>query len=84
VDAEGNLYVAAGLHRRRGTAETLDTRPGIHVISPKGQLVAFIETPEDTVTNCAFGGKDLRALYVACGKLLLSLRTKIPGKPAYR
>jgi gluconolactonase len=84
VDAEGNLYVAAGLHRRRGTSETLDTRPGIHVISPEGKLRAFLETPEDTLTNCAFGGPDLRTLYVTCGKLLLSVRTRIPGKPAYR
>ncbi len=84
VDAEGNLYVCAGLHRRRGTSETLDTRPGIHVISPSGKLVAFLETPEDTVTNCAFGGDDLRTLYVTCGKLLLSVRTKAPGKGAYR
>jgi gluconolactonase len=84
VDAEGNLYVAAGLHRRRGTSETLDTRPGVHVISPAGKLVAFIETPEDTVTNCAFGGPDLKALYVTCGKLLLSVRTRIPGKASYR
>jgi len=34
IDVEGNLYVAAGLHNERGTSETLDTRPGIHVISP--------------------------------------------------
>jgi gluconolactonase len=81
VDAEGNLYVAAGLHRPRGSAETLDTRPGLHVISPKGKLLAFVETPEDLVTNVAFGGPDGRTLYVTCGKLLLSLRTKIPGKP---
>src|SRR6266699_1266556 len=26
VDAKGNLYVAAGLHTKRGTGETLDTR----------------------------------------------------------
>jgi gluconolactonase len=84
VDAEGNLYVAAGLHRRRGTSETLDTRPGIHVISPQGKLVAFLETPEDTITNCRFGGPDLRILYVTCGKLLLSMRTRIPGKSSYR
>ena len=84
IDAEGNLYVAAGLHRRRGTSETLDTRPGIHVISPAGTLLAFIETPEDTLTNCTFGGPGLRTLYIACGKVLLSLRTRIPGKPAYR
>jgi gluconolactonase len=84
IDAEGNLYVAAGLHRRRGGSETLDTRPGIHVISPQGKLLAFLETPEDTITNCAFGGPDLRTLYVTCGKLLLSVRTRIPGKAAYR
>lgn len=84
IDAEGNLYVAAGLHRRRGTSETLDTRPGIHVISPEGKLLAFIETPEDTITNCTFGGPDLRILYITCGKLLLSAGTKIPGKAAYK
>ena len=84
VDAKGNLYVAAGLHSRRGTSETLDTRPGIHVISPAGRLIAFRETPEDTVTNCSFGGADLRTLYITCGRLLLSIRTQIPGKASYR
>ncbi len=47
-------------------------------------LLAFLETPEDLLTNCAFGGPDLRTLYVTCGKLLLSFRTRIPGKAAYR
>ena len=84
IDAEGNLYVAAGLHKTRNTSETLDTKPGIHVISPAGKLIAYRETPEDTITNCTFGGKDLRTLYVACGTLLLSIRTQIPGKPSYR
>lgn len=84
VDAAGNLYVAAGLHRTRGTSETLDTRPGIHVLTPQGRLVAFVETPEDTLTNCAFGGPDGRTLYVTCGKFLLSLPTRQPGSPLYR
>jgi gluconolactonase len=84
IDAKGNLYVAAGLHKRRDTSETLDTRPGIHVISPEGKLLAFRETPEDTLTNCTFGGEDLRSLYIACGSLLLKIRTRIPGKPSYR
>jgi gluconolactonase len=83
IDAEGNLYVAAGLHQRRGTSETLDTRPGIHVISPEGTLLAFRETPEDTITNCTFGGEDLKTLYVTCGPYLLRIRTKIPGKKTY-
>jgi gluconolactonase len=84
IDKEGNLYVAAGLHQRRGTSETLDTHPGIHVISPEGKLVAFRETPEDTITNCTFGGDDLKTLYVTCGSYLLSIRTKIPGKKTYK
>ena len=84
IDAAGNLYVAAGLHNTRNTSETLDTRPGIHVISPNGKLLAYRETPEDTITNCTFGGADLRTLYITCGSLLLSVRTNIPGKPAYR
>ncbi|HEY2934249.1 MAG TPA: SMP-30/gluconolactonase/LRE family protein [Acidobacteriota bacterium] len=84
VDQEGNLYIAAGLHRRRATSETLHTRPGIHVITPTGNLAAFVETPEDTITNCAFGGPDWRTLYITCGKLLLSIRTQIPGKASYR
>ncbi len=84
IDSQGNLYVAAGLHDRRNTSETLSTRPGIHVISPQGELLAYRETPEDTITNCTFGGEDLRTLYVACGTYLLSIRTEIPGKPAYR
>ncbi len=83
IDEEGNLYVAAGLHKTRGSSETLDTLPGIHVISPQGKLLAFRETPEDTITNCTFGGDDLRTLYVTCGTYLLSIRTEIPGKQTY-
>ena len=84
IDAEGNLYVAAGLHALRGSSETLDTRPGIHLVSPRGELLAFRETPEDTITNCTFGGEDLRTLYVTCGRWLLSIRTQIPGAGSYR
>ncbi|MCA9067861.1 MAG: SMP-30/gluconolactonase/LRE family protein [Planctomycetaceae bacterium] len=84
IDQEGNLYVAAGLHKTRKTSETLDTKPGIHVISPEGKLLAYAETPVDTVTNCTFGGPDLKTLYVACGKFLVSLPTEIPGKKDYR
>lgn len=79
LDADGNLYVAAGLHKTRGSSETLDTKPGIHVITPEGKLVGFVPTPEDTITNCAFGGPDLKTLYVTCGKYLLQIPAKIPG-----
>ena len=84
IDHEGNLYVAAGLHKTRDTSETLRTRPGIHVISPAGKLLAYRETPVDTITNCSFGGDDLQSLYITSGNLLLHLRTKKPGKATYR
>ena len=79
IDSEGNLYVAAGLNRRRGTSETLDTVAGIHVFSPDGELLEHIPIPEDTITNAAFGGPDLRTLYVTAGKTLFSVRTDISG-----
>lgn len=79
IDTRGNIYAAAGLHRRRGTSETLDTRCGIHVFSPDGKLVRFVAIPEDTVTNCAFGGPDMKTLYVTAGKTLFRIRTEVPG-----
>lgn len=79
IDAKGNLYVAAGLNRLRGTSETLDTKPGIHVFAPSGELLKFISIPEDLVTNCAFGGGDLKTLYVTAGKTLFKIKTEIEG-----
>ena len=79
VDSEGNLYVAAGLNRLRGTSETLDTVAGVHVFSPDGELIEHIPIWEDTITNVAFGGDDLRTLYITAGKTLFRIRTDIPG-----
>ena len=79
VDSQGNLYVAAGLNHLRGTSETLDTVAGVHVFSPTGELLEHIPIREDTITNVAFGGDDLRTLYVTAGKTLFSIRTDVPG-----
>ncbi len=38
----------------------------------------------DTITNCTFGGEDLKTLYVTCGARLLSIPTMIAGKTSYR
>ncbi len=81
IDVEGNLYASAGLHRTRGTAETLDTKCGVHVISPAGRLIEFIPIPEDTITNNAFGGPDMKTLYITAGKTLYKVRTRIAGLP---
>jgi gluconolactonase len=81
IDTQGNLYASAGLHARRGTAETLDTKTGVHVISPAGKLLKFIPIPEDFITNNAFGGPDMKTLYVTAGKTLYKVRTDIAGLP---
>lgn len=81
IDVEGNLYASAGLNQLRGTSETLDTKAGVHVISPKGKLLNFIPIAEDTITNNAFGGTDMKTLYITAGKNLYQVRTNIAGMP---
>ncbi len=44
-----------------------------------GKLLVYVPIPEDTVTNCAFGGPDMRTLYVIARKTLYQVRTEIPG-----
>jgi len=79
IDSEGNLYVAAGLNRTRGTSETLATEPGVHVFSPDGERSDFYRTYEDTITNAAFGGPDLKTLYVTAGKTLFEIEVERAG-----
>ncbi|MSO57059.1 MAG: SMP-30/gluconolactonase/LRE family protein [Acidobacteria bacterium] len=90
VDSEGNVWIAAGLNGPRGKtycdppikmgcAETLDTKAGVHVFSPAGVLLKFIPITQDTVTNIAFGGPDLKTVYVTAGNTLYKFRSKIAG-----
>jgi gluconolactonase len=81
VDTAGNLYLSAGLNQLRGTSETLDTKAGVHVVSPQGTLLHFFPIPEDLITNNAFGGADMKTLYVTAGKTLYRLRTEVAGLP---
>jgi gluconolactonase len=81
IDTQGNLWASAGMNQLRGTAETLDTKTGIYVISPQGKLLDFIPIPEDYITNNAFGGADMKTLYVTAGKTLYTLRTDVAGLP---
>jgi gluconolactonase len=81
-DAKGRLYVAGGLNRPNPPAEPADdVKGGIYVIDPQtGKLLAFQGVPTDEVTNCAFGGDDLRTLYITGGGTLYSIRTTTPGR----
>ena len=81
IDTQGNLYASAGMNQLRGSAETLDTKTGVYVISPQGKLLKFIPIAEDFITNNAFGGPDMKTLYVTAGKTLYKVRTDIAGLP---
>jgi gluconolactonase len=83
LDQDGNLYVCAGLGMRRGTGETTDVPPGVYVFEPDGGLLGSIPVPHDTITNCCFGGPDLRTLYVTVGPSLYHARVARPGYHAY-
>lgn len=81
LDVAGNLYVAAGLNKPNLPDETAP-RPtaGIYVFSPAGELIDFAPIPRDETTNCAFGGEDLKTLFVTAGGSLWSIRTYQSGK----
>jgi sugar lactone lactonase YvrE len=64
VDAQGNVYLAAG---------------HIYVYNPVGTLVDTIETPERP-TQLVFGGKDGRTLFIAARTALYSVRTRVRGQ----
>ncbi|MGQ0635999.1 MAG: SMP-30/gluconolactonase/LRE family protein [Planctomycetaceae bacterium] len=84
VDREGNLYIAAGISRPRGNHESSEVPPGVYVLTPQGRLRGRIPIPEDVLTNCTFGGPDLRTLYVTAGKTLYSIGVEIPGWAVHR
>jgi gluconolactonase len=81
IDTQGNLYASAGMNQLRGSSETLATKTGVYVISPRGKLLKFIPIPEDFITNNTFGGPDMKTLYITAGKTLYKVRTDIPGLP---
>ena len=79
LDVEGRLYVTAGRTVPSPPNETTEVPGGVYVISPKGKVVGFIPVQEDQVTNCTFGGKDLKTLYITSGHTLWSVPTTTAG-----
>jgi gluconolactonase len=68
VDVKGNIYGAAGSA----------TTGGVYVFNPEGKPLAFIPIPE-VPTNCVFGDKDRKTLYVTAGKSLYRIRLQNEG-----
>lgn len=84
LDSAGRIFVAAGLNRQNPPYET-QSQPtaGIYVFSPEGELLEFLPIPRDEVTNCAFGGEDLKTLFITAGGSLWSIRVNTPGRPIW-
>ena len=78
-DVKGNIYVAGGLNSDDVAVEDNSQKGGIYVFSPSGKLIDFIAVKVDEVTNCAFGGDDLKTLYITAGGTLFSMQTKNRG-----
>ena len=51
---------------------------GVWVFAPDGTCIGIIETPEVTA-NVAFGGPDLRTLFMTSSTSIYTLRVKTPG-----
>ncbi len=68
ADVKGNLYAAAGD----------GDKGGVTIFNPEGKRLGFIPTPE-TPSNCVFGGKDRKMLYVTAGKSLYRIALNVEG-----
>ncbi len=83
IDAAGRLFVAAGFNFPKPPVETNKKyKAGVYVISPEGELLQFIPVPADMVTNCTFGGDDMKTLFITAGHTLWSIRVDSPGRAA--
>jgi gluconolactonase len=72
LDTSGNIYA---------TAED-GARTGVYIFAPDGKQLGFIHTPE-TATNCTFGDKDLKTLYITAGTSLYKIRLNATGYLLY-
>ena len=78
MDAAGRLYVAGGINKEN-QYENTEFKAGCYILSPSGRLLDFIPTAPDEACNCAFGGKDLKTLFITSGKHLWSVPVDTPG-----
>lgn len=80
IDSQGVLYVTAGLNDASPHETAVRYPAAVYVIAPdSGQLLRTIPVPIDMITNCAFGGEDLKTLYITSGHKLWSIPVETPG-----
>jgi len=64
IDGEGNLYIATYL--------------GVQILSSRGEFLGIINTPVFPV-SCAFGGDDMKTLFIVAYDKVYRLRTNVRG-----
>ena len=84
LDSKGRLFVTAGFNFPKPPVETSEKyKAGVYVFTPEGRLLQTIPVPADMITNCTFGGHDLRTLFVTAGHKLWSFPVAEPGHLAW-
>jgi len=68
IDVKGNIYAMAGQGKTGG----------VHVFDPEGKRLGFVPVPE-APSNCVFGGKDRKMLYVTAGRSLYRVHLSVEG-----
>ena len=64
MDIDGDLYVTTSL--------------GVQIFSPNGDYIDTITVPE-APANCAFGGQDMKTLFITARKNVYSIGLNVPG-----
>jgi gluconolactonase len=80
IDRKGRLYVAAGRNRASQFETADEFKGGIYILSAAGKLLEFVAFEKDETTNCAFGGPDLKTLFVTSAGQLWSIPVSTPGR----
>ncbi len=84
MDTEGRLWVAAGRNEPVPPYEATTFGAGVYILTPDGELLDTVPIPRDETTNVAFGGEDLKTLYITAGGSLFSVDTAVPGRVSYQ
>ena len=79
LDRDGNAYITAGLNGGFSQEQDSSVKAGVYVVSSQGKALGFIPVPEDSVTNCTFGGPELKSLYITAGTALWRIDLNAQG-----
>ncbi|MEC8558019.1 MAG: SMP-30/gluconolactonase/LRE family protein [Planctomycetota bacterium] len=85
IGQAGRLYVTAGLdYVAEPKQVATKSKAAVYAIAPdSGELLETTSVPIEMMTSCAFGGQDLKTLYITAGHKLWSISVRTPGYVAW-